>query len=417
MYRGAIACSLLALTITLSACGSQSNDTRDVQAPVSIDQVHWDEKAAQQLRAAITRRAAHGLDHMQFAVDGQAGTAQGDRMLTQSALRYASALARGATDPAKLYEVYTVSRPNPNLLNGLGAALRDGDLGKWLDGLAPQDDGYRALSKAYLALHRPDGAPASAIPDKGEPLKPGADDARVPAIARQLVASDYLDPAAGQGNGYNPAMVAAVKRMQADYGIKPDGVIGSDALEILNLSDKDRARTMAVAMERMRWLEREPAPTRIDVNVAAGRLLYWRDGKVADSRKVVVGEPENETPQLSSPIYRLVANPTWTVPRSIQTKEIAGKGGAYLRRNNMAWKDGWVVQQPGRQTAFPGGSAPAQPRLRPRGRRARVCRDVGKGRRRDRRMAPGAGHRQGDVRQTPPRDSGQAALSDDRLGR
>ncbi|HZG32830.1 MAG TPA: L,D-transpeptidase family protein [Sphingopyxis sp.] len=181
----------------------------------------------------------------------------------------------------------------------------------------------------------------------GKPLEPGARDPRIPAIARQLVASDYLGGGSAQGDTYGPAMVKAVQRMQADYGIKPDGVIGTEALAILNLSDADRARAIAVAMERMRWLDRNPPATRIDVNLASARLAYWRDGKLADTRKVVVGKPETETPQLGSPIYRLVANPTWTVPRSIQSKEIAGKGGAYLRRNNMAWKDGWIVQQPG----------------------------------------------------------------------
>lgn len=201
----------------------------------------------------------------------------------------------------------------------------------------PQDhvisaDEHRIKNSKYVGSH--------AIPDKGEPLKPGAADARVPAIARQLVASDYLDRSAAQSGSYNLTMVREVQRMQADYGIKPDGVIGADALEILNLSDPDRTRTMDLAMERLRWLDRNPASTRIDVNVAAGQLLYWRDGKVADTRKVVVGEPENETPQLGSPIYRLVANPTWTVPGSIQTKEIAGKGSAYFQRNNMAWKNG-----------------------------------------------------------------------------
>ncbi|WP_367613599.1 L,D-transpeptidase family protein [Sphingomonas sp. AP4-R1] len=162
-----------------------------------------------------------------------------------------------------------------------------------------------------------------------------------------MVAFDYLDQAAAQGDRYTPAIAKAVQRMQADYGIKPDGVIGADALEILNLSDSDRARALAVAMERMRWLEREPPATRIDVNVAAARLTYWRDGKIVDTRKVVVGEPDTETPQLGSPIRNLVANPTWTVPKSIASKEIASKGTGYMKRNNMAWKDGKIVQQPG----------------------------------------------------------------------
>jgi len=66
-----------------------------------------------------------------------------------------------------------------------------------------------------------------------------------------------------------------------------------------------------------------------------------------DSRKVVVGEPGKETPQLGAPIFRLVANPTWTVPRSVQEEEMAGKSEGELAAQNMAWKDGWIVQQSG----------------------------------------------------------------------
>ncbi|WP_439533648.1 L,D-transpeptidase family protein, partial [Polymorphobacter sp.] len=94
-------------------------------------------------------------------------------------------------------------------------------------------------------------------------------------------------------------------------------------------------------------LDREAPATRIDVNIASARLSYWRDGKIVDTRKVVVGEPDTDTPQLGSPIFRLVANPTWTVPRSIERKELAGKSAGYLRRNNMEWKNGKIVQQPG----------------------------------------------------------------------
>jgi murein L,D-transpeptidase YcbB/YkuD len=158
---------------------------------------------------------------------------------------------------------------------------------------------------------------------------------------------DYLDPHFAHERRYSRPMVAAVRALQADYGINPDGIIGSQALTILNLSDDDRARAIAVAMERLRWLDRAPPPTRIDVNLAAARLTYWRDGKIADSRKVVVGEPDKETPQLAAPIFRLVANPTWTVPRSVQQTELADASDDELAGQNMAWTDGWIVQQSG----------------------------------------------------------------------
>lgn len=349
MRKGVIAYSLLALSFTLSGCDFLSSQQG---TGATTQQIRWSDSTARQLREAIDYRAVHALDRMRFDVEGQLGNAEDEEALTQSALRYAAAVARGASNPAKLHTIYTLPQPTADLRPGLAEALAEGKLGDWIDSLAPQGDNYRKLSKAYLALRRQGDAPAAAIPDTAEPLKPGTSDPRVPAIARQLLASDYLDHIAAEGNHYNPAMVRAVQRMQADYGLKPDGVIGSEALEILNLSDADRARAIAVAMERMRWLDRKAPATRIDVNLASARLTYWRNGKIVDSRKVVVGKPETETPQLGSPIHRLVANPTWTVPRSIQNKEIAGKGAGYLRRNNMAWKDGWIVQQPGPQNSL-----------------------------------------------------------------
>lgn len=336
--------TVLALGLLLSACGGQV--ATDQNAASSADEqagpAKWNDRTRGQLRQAIDARAAHGLEHMNFDVPGG-----DDGATTQAALRFAAALARGATDPTKLYEVYTVPRPSPDLKAGLAAALRSGDLTQWLNGLAPQDANYRRLSDAYVKLKQQPQDADVKIAGTGEAIKPGATDPRLPAITRELVILDYLTPDAAQGNSYTPQIADAVRRMQADYGMKPDGIIGSDALAILNMSNADRARAIAVAMERLRWLERTPPATRIDVNIAAARLSYWRDGKIVDSRKVVVGEPDAETPQLGSPIYRLVANPTWTVPRSIQEKELAKKGAAYLKANNMVWKDGWIVQQPG----------------------------------------------------------------------
>ena len=106
----------------------------------------------------------------------------------------------------------------------------------------------------------------------------------------------------------------------------------------------DRARTLAVNLERRRWLERAPPATRIDVNTGAAMLTYWRDGRATDSRRVVVGEPGRETPELGTSLYRLVANPTWTVPRSIES-EVSSP--AAMRRHHMVRRDGWIVQESG----------------------------------------------------------------------
>jgi murein L,D-transpeptidase YcbB/YkuD len=111
--------------------------------------------------------------------------------------------------------------------------------------------------------------------------------------------------------------------------------------------DAVRARQLAVGLERLRWAKRTPPPTRIDVNTAATFLDYWRDGQYAGRRRVVAGEPGWETPELQSPIVRLVAHPIWRVPDSIWEDELAEKSPAYFAANHMEFRDGKLVQLPG----------------------------------------------------------------------
>jgi murein L,D-transpeptidase YcbB/YkuD len=166
-------------------------------------------------------------------------------------------------------------------------------------------------------------------------------------MANALTAGGYLEPQKAPPQTYTAAMVGAVKRLQLDFGFKPDGIIGPDGVKALNEGPGDRARQLAVNLERLRWLDRNPPATRIDVNTGAATLEYWRDGRLRDRRNVVVGQPDWETPQLGSPIFQLVAHPYWRVPDSILKDELASKSQAYLAENNMEYRDGRLVQLPG----------------------------------------------------------------------
>lgn len=311
----------------------------------------WPDDAAKHLDAALAGRGRHGLDRIDFGMLKSGATpAEADVARTRAALAYAGALAKGQTDPGELHNIYTLARPSPDLVTGLADALKSGDVRQWLTGLAPRDEEYGRLSEAYIdyAGRKDEGAGIS-----GErPLRAGDRDSRVSAIAAALTKGGYMDSAEGAGPAFTPALAKAVKQLQRDYGIAADGVVGPDTLSVLNFSPADRARSLAVALERRRWLSRTPAATRIDVNVAAAVLAYHRDGEIVDRRRVVAGKPGNETPALLSPIYRLVANPTWTVPKSIQNGELANVGSAYLKARNMELRGGWIVQQPGPDNAL-----------------------------------------------------------------
>ena len=347
-----------AAALALMSCSGNAPQSGNDQSALSADDV--DSKSLEkQLLAALDDAPKHGLTKDLFIKgdlpsDGAART----QALLQAANDYASALANGKVDPSKIRDVYTVPRNKVDVRSGLIQAIKDKKLEQWLDTLAPQTQEYQALSNAFVELvKRAPGLPDINIP-AGKALKPGETDPRVPAIVANLKAQGYLQPPADSkskdravapetsGNRYQGAIVQAVKQWQADSGLKPDGVIGADTITALNASPRDRARQIAVAMERLRWLDRNPPGTRIDVNTAATFLDYFRDGQRLDHRRVVTGEPGKETPQLGSPIFQLVANPTWTVPHSID-EEMAGKSGAWLAANGFTQKDGQWVQDSG----------------------------------------------------------------------
>ncbi len=318
-------------------------------------QAVWSDDNEEALHQALAHRAEHGLDRVVFLTTADGGSpAARETALTRAALGYASALAHGVVDPASLHKIYTVPRPDPDLAAGLAQALQNGKLGEWLDGLAPHDSEYRALSQVYRQMRQASHDNTGAgIPTNGGLVHPGESDPRVPQVAAALRAIGYLDGQPGpSGNRYTPAIADAVRQFQQDSGLSDDGVLGPNTLSALNTAPSDRARALAVALERRRWLVRNPPPTRIDVNIAAATLNYDRDGQTVTTRKVIDGQPGWESPQLQAKFYRLVANPTWTVPKHIEEKQMGKVSADYLRRHNMVRKGGFLVQQSGPDNAL-----------------------------------------------------------------
>lgn len=322
----------------------------------------WTNEQASALTAVLTEAERHALDRRLFWEDLPAGAspAAKEAALTLAAIRYASALSSGAVDPRSVWRIYSVPRNRADVLGGLLRALQQDTLREWFSTLAPGDAEYRALSEAYLAMRQRAARERPLAIAAGEAIEAGGRDPRIPAIAESLRRNGFLSapsesPQAGPAadpNLYSDELAQAVGRLQVDQGIEPDGIIGPETVEALNLGAAERAAMLAVNLERRRWLERRPAATRIDVNTAGAFLDYWREGAHAHRARVVVGQPGWETPQLGSPLTRLVANPPWTVPESIAEAEILPKGAGYMARNNMTFRNGRIVQAPGPESAL-----------------------------------------------------------------
>jgi murein L,D-transpeptidase YcbB/YkuD len=306
----------------------------------------WTPALAKQLKQVLANANRHGLDETPLASPDLSD----EMALSRAALAYADALANGAVDPENGHGIFTLHRNHVDVAGGLSKALASGNLVRWFDSLAPSDPEYRALSDAYVRERSRIGQEGEPVPAGGL-IHPGNKDKRVPAIAARLTDAGYLD-AAVSGAAYSPAMVDAVKALQAANGLRVDGINGAATLQAINAGPAQRARTLAVNLERRRWLTRNAPVTRVDVNTAAAELTLFQDGNITDQRRVIVGQPGHETPMIEASFSRLVINPPWNVPSSIAAAEIFPKGAAYLRKHDMYVKDGRVIQRPGPQSAL-----------------------------------------------------------------
>ncbi|WP_240454711.1 L,D-transpeptidase family protein, partial [Caulobacter sp. 17J65-9] len=317
------------------------------------DKTAWNKTSEAELLAVLNEAQKHGLDPKSYVpVLGKTRDLDRDARLTGAALLYAKTLALGRVDPSTVENLWELRRNSLDGATGLQNALNGTGVRAWLDSLAPSDLGYTNLSAGYLKYR--DLAAKGGWPkfEPGAVIRPGDADPRLPALVARLVAEGDLADTL-EVETYDPALVEAVQRFQVRHGLGGDGVIGGDTQSALAATAEDRARQIALNLERRRWLPRQLAPERIEVNTAAAIMVYWRDGAPYHASRVVVGTSRNQTPSLEKEFSSLVANPPWNVPAGIAAKEILPKGPGYLAAENMyVTDDGRVVQRPGPNAAL-----------------------------------------------------------------
>jgi murein L,D-transpeptidase YcbB/YkuD len=195
------------------------------------------------------------------------------------------------------------------------------DISETLASFNPPHAGYKAL-KAKLAEARGRTGEREEIVrvPEGPMLRPGMEDARVPAVRKRLNVTSDPD-----SESYDAAVVDAVKAFQKSHGLSPDGMIGANTLRVLNGGPRrDRARDVDVIlsnMERWRWLPRDLGNAHVVLNIPDYTLRVYRDGAVIWQTRVVVGSTKNPTPILTETMKYITVNPTWNVPPSIVYNE------------------------------------------------------------------------------------------------
>lgn len=307
----------------------------------------WIEKGAfnAAANAAIARlRAAgeDGLDPNAYPVpvvgklsrpDTDAEIAEADLKLSASLALYARDARGGRVNPAAISKLITPTLDLPSadaVLTRLAAA--GAGAGEVLQGYNPRQPGYLALKQRLAGLRtgRTQGAPSVKLPD-GPVLKLGMNDPRVPLLRSRFGlesrSAGTLDAAPGESDAYDRSVADAVRDFQRSRGLPANGTLTRATVAALANPSMPKASAseadLLVNMERWRWLPSELGPDYVFVNVPEFKLKVFREGRLRDETRVIVGKPTSPTPTFSGMMEYAVVNPSWYVPPSILKQMLA----------------------------------------------------------------------------------------------
>ena len=143
---------------------------------------------------------------------------------------------------------------------------------------------------------------------------------------------------------YDSCMAKAVKRFRLRHGLGASSTIDKATRRELSKPVSYYIKKIRLNMDRIKWIKREEARVRIELNIPAFRL-YVYDGKdLVTTMRVVTGKPNHPTPVFSDVMTSIVVNPYWRIPESIVRKEMLKKlvkNPYYYEKRGKYLYSGW----------------------------------------------------------------------------
>ncbi|MFT4150468.1 MAG: L,D-transpeptidase family protein [Paracoccaceae bacterium] len=305
------------------------------------------------LFAALATAPDHALPVARYDAAGlaaafRAAVTEGDRgrlevAMSRAFLAFAHDVQGGVLEPKKIDAglVREIPRKDPVWLL---AGVAGGDPQAFLQALLPRSPEYSRLMREKIEL---EGVIRSGGwgPAVQAGLRPGAKGEAVVALRDRLAAMGYLGRSVTQT--FDAPMKLAVQRFQSDHGLAATGAMDQATAEEINTGPEARLASVIVAMERLRWMGDQPLGDRhIWVNLPDFTAKIVDQGQVVFQTRAVIGKntPDQRTPEFSDQMEFMVINPSWSVPRSITTKEYL----PLLQRNPNAVSHLQVVDSRGR---------------------------------------------------------------------
>ncbi|MGL4825393.1 MAG: L,D-transpeptidase family protein [Alphaproteobacteria bacterium] len=191
----------------------------------------------------------------------------------------------------------------------------------WLEQVLPHHSQYQALQKTlmrYLEKQKQGGWPKLPLNIKAQL---GDRHIWVTQLRQQLVMQDAMDGEDITSDLFDLSIQKALKVFQLSHGLKPDGNLGKETLEALNIPVEKRIEQITLNLERWRWLPQDLGDKYVIVNIPTYELYGVKDGKMSLKMPIIVGKAYRKTPIFNANMTHIVLNPSWTVPQSIAVKD------------------------------------------------------------------------------------------------
>ena len=146
----------------------------------------------------------------------------------------------------------------------------------------------------------------------------------VKTIQRRLRENNCIDFASPLPDSL--MLANSVKKYQKLKGLKGDGKLSTSLIRIMNTSDVERYKRIAITLDRYKMQLPARMPEKfIFVNLPGFYLQLWEHDSIVFESRIICGKPDTRTPLLNSAISEMITYPTWTVPTSIIVKQYLPK--------------------------------------------------------------------------------------------
>lgn len=270
--------------------------------------------------------------------------------LTESFLRYATAMKFGATDPKRVNgEKWLNKTQKADSLFVIESLQQFGNLAATLENMAPHDTNYIRLQKELVRLYPLKDTVLTKIPEKE--IAKDQHDPAVRLVCQRLHLTGELSENVQETDTLNDAVLSAVNLFRVNNAIPESDKLDVETMEKLNRPISYYVDRLTANMERLRW---KVLPAKGDhfvaVNLPDFTLCAYYQGERVYKTNVCCGRTQNpsgvkdrhrgelvlpfkaETPLLYSEIDAIVLNPEWNIPYTITKDEYYPK----LVKNNTA---------------------------------------------------------------------------------